>query len=412
MSSGVVVIVDAFSASSQFIPECLGRGLPVLHLQSREDVPESIYQAFPRETFVRNVIHQGDLAQTAALLREYSPAAIIAGHERSVELADTLSERLGCPTNGTRMSRARRNKYFMGEAVRASGARAPLQIKSADIETILEWHREHRLPEVVVKPLNSSGTDHVFYCKTEAEVRERFREILGKKNHLGFVNEEVLVQERIKGVEYIVNTVSCRGEPVVTEIWKYNKRHLAGAATIYDWDELLDGDQEEAVVLTGYTLKVLKALEIGYGPMHTEIMIDERGPVLIECGARVDGMTNTALNKECVGFGQVDLTIDSYLEPEKTLSRKLVYKLKKHASNVSLINSSDGTVESFAKFEEIRKLPSFIDLKLRVFVGSHLRRTVNYPSSPGLVFLAHEDRNVIARDYQRIRELEDQGLFR
>ena len=48
-------------------------------------------------------------------------AAVLAGTETGVELADQLSETLGLRSNGTKLSEERRNKYAMGEAVRAAG---------------------------------------------------------------------------------------------------------------------------------------------------------------------------------------------------------------------------------------------------------------------------------------------------
>ena len=47
--------------------------------------------------------------------------AVIPGAETGVELADRLSHRLKLRSNGEVGSFARRNKYAMGEAVRAAG---------------------------------------------------------------------------------------------------------------------------------------------------------------------------------------------------------------------------------------------------------------------------------------------------
>ena len=51
----------------------------------------------------------------------------LTGAETGVELADRLSNRLGLRSNGEDLSLARRNKYIMGETVRASGVRAVKQ---------------------------------------------------------------------------------------------------------------------------------------------------------------------------------------------------------------------------------------------------------------------------------------------
>jgi hypothetical protein len=53
--------------------------------------------------------------------------AVIPGGETGVELADRLSNRMGLRTNGETASLARRNKFYMGEAVRNAGVRAVKQ---------------------------------------------------------------------------------------------------------------------------------------------------------------------------------------------------------------------------------------------------------------------------------------------
>jgi hypothetical protein len=53
--------------------------------------------------------------------------AVIPGAEPGVELADRLSSRMGLRSNGEAASLSRRNKYLMGEAVRAAGVRAVKQ---------------------------------------------------------------------------------------------------------------------------------------------------------------------------------------------------------------------------------------------------------------------------------------------
>ena len=63
----------------------------------------------------------------ALLALPYRIVAVLAGSEPGVELADKLSHRLRLRTNGEELSVARRNKYLMGEAVRAAGIRTVKQ---------------------------------------------------------------------------------------------------------------------------------------------------------------------------------------------------------------------------------------------------------------------------------------------
>ena len=165
--------------------------------------------------------------------------------------------------------------------------------------------------------------------------------------------------------------------------------------------------------LMNYIEKVLTALEIQSGPAHAEVMYDEKGPVLIEVGARIDGMENPKFWRECIGYSQVDLTLESYLFPEKMLEqRKREYSLLKEATVVSLVSHQEGIIQSTENFDKIRNLPSCCELVAKVGLGSKITKTRDLFSIPGIAFLVHKDRSVIEKDYQTIRRLEKEGFFK
>ena len=93
---------------------------------------------------------------------------------------------------------------------------------------------------------------------------------------------DLLIQERINGTEYIVNTVSCNGQHRVTLIWKYKKVKTSEGAMIYDTCETVNELNLGEAEMVEYAYDVADALGIQYGPVHGEYMIDEKGPVLIE----------------------------------------------------------------------------------------------------------------------------------
>jgi hypothetical protein len=86
-------------------------------------------QVFHLNLFARPSNDFSRFHQTIASLRAlpFELLAVIAGTETGVELGDRLSHRLGLRTNGEELSTARRNKFLMGEAVRAAGLRAVKQ---------------------------------------------------------------------------------------------------------------------------------------------------------------------------------------------------------------------------------------------------------------------------------------------
>ncbi|CAN0120218.1 unnamed protein product, partial [Discosporangium mesarthrocarpum] len=161
--------------------------------------------------------------------------------------------------------------------------------------------------KAVVKPLESAGSDDVYLCDSEEEVRKAFAVIDGKVNGLGGVNEGALVQEYLDGTEYVVDSVSRDGVHRVCAIWEYDKRTVNGADFVYFGMKLnsASGEREKAII--DYALKVLDAMGVRYGPGHMEVKYTSTGPCLVEVGSRCHGGEGTwqDIANECLGYNQV-----------------------------------------------------------------------------------------------------------
>ena len=190
--------------------------------------------------------------------------ALIAGAETGVELADQLSERMGLITNGTALSEARRNKFVMGETIRAAGIRAVKQLRATTWGEISQWITEwNPMPfKVIVKPMDSAGSDDVTLCMSVQDVQNAFGNIMGKINGLGLVNKAVLVQEYLEGQEYVVDMVSREGEHKVAAIWAYDRRPANGAHFVCFGQRLLTANDDLCPELVAYMKKVVTALGI------------------------------------------------------------------------------------------------------------------------------------------------------
>lgn len=411
-SRPVVIIVDAYHSSVQLVEELNRRNAACVHVRTGEAPATTMFAPLPDDAFVGILdLEEEDFETALERLRGFSPVCVLPGSERGVAASDRLSNQLGLPGNGLDKSAARRDKHLMADAVMKSGLRTIRQCRCSSAAEAVGWARRERLSRTVVKPLHGAGTDSVFICSSEDELEMRASSVLGSTHHLGLQNEHILVQEFIEGREYIVNTVSCDGVHRVTGVWLYHKHQVPGVTAIYDWDQLVDPDDPVIAGLANYALGVLDALDVRFGPAHTEIMIDGTGPVLIECGARLDGLEYVPLAQKCMGTSQTEITCDAVLDRHAFMGGARSYARLMHATNVLMITPKATTVRSTARLADIRSLSSFVHLLLRFGLGDDLPFTVDYQSAPGVIFLAHERADQISEDYRRIREIEKDGLF-
>ncbi|HHJ0475013.1 TPA: hypothetical protein ACQDQW_002834, partial [Legionella pneumophila] len=68
-------------------------------------------------------------------------------------------------------------------------------------------------------------------------------------------------------------------------------------------------------------------------------------------------------------------------------------------------------LDEHQNLEYIKKLISFVTLKLNVRPGKYLKKTVDLFSMPGLLILSHESKEQVESDYNLVRKLEQKGLF-
>ena len=410
----VILEVDAFSTGTLFpyVIHARKEPIPIVHIQS---TPTIQYEKFRyqfngvKHKFVENIIFRGDIDDVILPVKhKYNVLFVIAGSEPGVILANQLSVRLGLINNGTRKSNAWRNKALMQSVIKVRGLESALTIDAKNLDTISTWIRtfnKSRWP-VVLKPPASHGTDKVFFCNNEQEVRYAFTTIMGSKTKDGDYNASVIAQEYLYGDEFAVNVVGLRGSYYITEVWRYHKRPgINGEGAIYQYDEIV-AYHDLPRTLREYAFNVLEALEISNGPAHLEIkMVPGRGPVLVEAAARFAGGKMPQGAKIATGTNQVELTAMAYLEPLTFMEKfKRPYELQQLIYYVDLYSLAKGKILKLEDFKWIKELPSYYPNSLNLFYkdGDVLPRTIDMSTAVGEAMLVNADVSQLKKDIERI----------
>jgi hypothetical protein len=408
----VGVVVDAYSTGRWLALRFAAEGVPCVHVQSLREPPAFYAKSFQPEDFRENLVFGGSVADVLGRLSGWDVAFVVAGAETGVPLSDALSEALTpWATNGTALSTARRDKHEMSGALRRAGLRAVEELKTGDVEEAAAWAGARDDWPVVVKPLDSAGTDGVHFCEDENELRESFALLLEHPNALRGANHALLVQEQLRGREFIVNSVSWNGVHHISEIWHVVKRRLPGASVIYDYEDLLPRTGPEQDLLAPYVEGILDALGIRFGAAHTELVLDDAGPVMVETGARMQGSMLSDPVERCTP-SHITVTAEAYLDPASVARRAAApYELRSHSRCLALISDHDGTIVSAEGLRDIERLPSYAASLAMLGPGDVLRRTVDLFSSPGTIYLVHPEVEQLRVDYKLLRELEAVGIY-
>lgn len=156
---------------------------------------------------------------------------------------------------------------------------------------------------------------------------------------------------------------------------------------------------------------------VKHGASHTEIIITEDGPCLVEVNCRAnggDGIWRPLCRALTGGYTQVEACADAYLDdaafqkyPDKPPSPFL-----SAGQEIELVSFARGTVKSTPGYDMIAQLPSFVHLESSFKKGSKVEFTIDLDTCVGTVCLMHPDASVVEKDVHFIRYMEEiNGIF-
>ena len=245
----------------------------------------------------------------------------------------------------------------------------------------------------------------MFHVPAGGDWKTPFRRVLDEPSKTtGESNKTVVVQELAVGTEFAVGTVSAGGKHYLAHLIQYNKTSSSDGQTktVYDFVEFVPFTAEAHGELFEYTKRALDALGIRWGAAHTEIMLTQDGPRLIETGARMCGGPVVGFARVASGSSQADKLVEIYVDGDVSVPE---YTFQKTVMPVFLASPAQGRVSNAEALADACKLPSFLNENLWFKNGDIVPHTVDYLSAIGIVALAGE-RDSVLSDKAKVREME------
>lgn len=410
VSPNPVIIVDPVCSGSELAPAFIAQGIPVIAVRSSKlaDLNSAGFgSGIQSGIFLKVYDNYPGLEED---LRPLKPDAIIAGTETGVALADRLASILTPHrANLPHLSLARRHKGVMQKVLAEAGIPCIRTLDTASADEVSVWLKEQNLvgKALILKPPLSMGSDKVFHIRPGADWKSVFDHILATPTAvLQEISETVIVQEKISGTEYSVDTVSADGKHVLAHLTRYRRMSAGGGLTIMDHTEFMPFDEEHAE-LFDYTKKVIDALGIRFGAAHNEIMLTAEGPRLIESGARMCGGPILGLSRAATGSSQLERVLEACLAGYIKTDR---YTLKKTVVPVFLNARVSGILRNAEILERLSTLPTHFSTWLWRKNGDRITKTVDVDSTLGVIALAGE-RSAVFEDYIKVREVESRLII-
>jgi len=212
------------------------------------------------------------------------------------------------------------NKALMRECLKEYNVPIPAFFKVNNIDEYMKIVKKQK-NSFIVKPTDNSGSRGVFLIddiNNKAFINYAF-EYSKKYSRCG----EIVVEEYMRGPEVSVETLSVNGTVHVIAI---TDKLTTGAPRFVEMGHsqpsILPEDIREEI--NSIAIAAVKAIGIQDGPSHTEIIITNNGPKIVELGARLGGDNITShLVPLSTGVDMVKCCIEIALGQKPDLERKI-----------------------------------------------------------------------------------------
>ncbi|MEU9031170.1 ATP-grasp domain-containing protein [Streptomyces sp. NPDC048383] len=291
--------------------------------------------------------------------------------ERDQDRYAAISDALGLGGHTARTVAVVHDKHAMRERLREAGIDTTACARVADPDELRSFVEVYGTP-CVVKPISSAGSAGVTKVTDGTGLDGAFERALG--NHLGLTNTGVLVEEFLEGPQFSVEAFSEAGEHVLVAV----TRKYSDPRTFVELGHVCPASlpRDDVAVIEAYVFSVLDALDVGFGPTHTEVVLTPKGPRLIETHVRMGGDMIPTLTLEATGVDTDDCTArqtlgEAVLPGIRAQLAKPVEEVRSSAIWFASVESR-GTLEEILGLERARALPHVTEVDAMVSPGARV----------------------------------------
>lgn len=198
----------------------------------------------------------------------------------------------------------------------------------------------------IIKPTDSSGSKGVILVNNEYEMYASYK--YSRKHSR---NGKVIIQEYLEGNEVSVEVMIDNGKPHVLAV---TDKITSGAPhfveTGHSQPSKLNNDNIEKI--KKLAIDAIRAIGINIGAAHVEIMFTNKGPMMIELGARMGGdYITTDLVPLSTGIDMVEAVIQQACDE----SYEMVPEYSK-GSIIKYFNTSSGIIKKINGIGEAKRI--------------------------------------------------------
>lgn len=301
---------------------------------------------------ILDIANQEDVVSYARQINPMAITSIVS--EIAVTSVAAAADALRLPGIGIDTAKKCTDKFEMRSAFSASNLPSPKFLLINNFEEAELGVTEIGMP-VVIKPVDSSGSRGVMRVDSIEDLESAYQ--AAKKSSR---SQKVIMESFIEGQEFTVETITVGG---VTTILGFSKKkripfpHCVSIELLY-FDYLQHKYGQSIVRLV---MGAINSVGLQNGTAHTEVILSNDGPVLVEMAARGGGYEIfTKILPEISGVNTIDAVIDLSLglTPSVCTTRSRCAALKFFDSE------KRGVIQSVSGIESVKNIEGVLSVEI------------------------------------------------
>ena len=251
---------------------------------------------------------------------------------------------------------------------------------------------------VISKPIDGTGSKGVSLLRSTTDLHDyiAYLEISG-------YNGPLIIEEYVEGPEYSVEAFSYYGQHVIIGV---TQKQTTGSPHFIETGHIFPApiSEKQHVELTSCALELLSFLNHQIGVSHTELILTQAGPVIVETHMRPPGDRIPELILLTTGVDVYDLTVSSLIEGRIPLCDFSVFQV----AATDQIILPEGKLVSTNVHEKLRSYCEVAEYDFKLNPGDSVNRVINSRTRHGNYVYS-------AKNYEELshlsRELADSLIF-
>ena len=334
LTGKTLMILGASILQLPAIEKAAEMGLKVIALDMN---PEAV--GFKVPGVIREVISTIDIPAAVEAARKYRIDGIMTlATDMPMRTVAAVAKECGLIGISEETAVKATDKSVMREALKKAGVPVPKFFRVSNKEEFTEAV-ENMTGAFMVKPADSSGSRGILKVEDKAGAASAYDYTKSFSR-----NGIVVVEECMTGPEVSVETLAIDGEVHVIQI---TDKITTGAPHFVEMGHTQPTRLSCAEEIRKVAIAANKAIGIQNGPSHTEIIVTEQGPKIVELGARLGGdCITTHLVPLSTGVNMVEACIRIALGEKPDITASLhcgsaIRYFKQHAGQIKTIDGLD-----------------------------------------------------------------------